>query len=381
MAEEIGRHIDYKAERVLWGRAAARCEFDDCNRLLYLSPVTQEAVNLAEMAHIYSFSKAGPRGRGPYENDAAGLNDLPNLMLVCHDCHKKIDQDKTGAKYSAELLQQWKEAHEARVRDVTGISKNKRSHVVLYGARIGEERSPLQASEAMGAMFPDWYPTDDRPVNLSMQSSLDDANADFWIVESAHVKKEFDRHIRTRIDEGKPNQFSVFALAPQPLLILLGSLFTDKVPVEVYQRHREPTTWKWQPSPDTFAFKVIPPSQTTGRPVLRLALSADIVDGRIQAALPGELSIWTVTIENPDNDFLRSKTQLEQFRVAIRSIITQINTAHPDAKDIAVFPAMPVACAIELGRCRTPKADRPWVIYDQNHQHQKFISTISIGHP
>src|ERR1035437_8343935 len=48
----------------LWGRAGARCEFSDCNRLLYKAPVTRERVNLAEMAHIYSFSKDGPRGRG-----------------------------------------------------------------------------------------------------------------------------------------------------------------------------------------------------------------------------------------------------------------------------------------------------------------------------
>ena len=32
-----------------------------CNRLLNKSPVTQESVNLVEMAHICSFSKAGPR--------------------------------------------------------------------------------------------------------------------------------------------------------------------------------------------------------------------------------------------------------------------------------------------------------------------------------
>lgn len=50
---KLTRAIKREVERELWGRAAARCEFSDCNRLLYKSPVTQEAVNLAEMAHIY----------------------------------------------------------------------------------------------------------------------------------------------------------------------------------------------------------------------------------------------------------------------------------------------------------------------------------------
>jgi hypothetical protein len=32
---------------------------------------------------------------------------------------------------------------------------------------------------------------------------------------------------------------------------------------------------------------------------------------------------------------------------------------------LSVFPAMPVACAVELGRIRMPKADLPWLVYDQ----------------
>src|SRR5436190_5580844 len=99
MPKEVTRRIDPKTERELWGRAAARCQFSDCNRLLYKSPVTQEPVNLAEMAHIYSFSKVGPRGWGPLKKNPTGLNDVTNLMLACHDCHKKIDQDKRGERY------------------------------------------------------------------------------------------------------------------------------------------------------------------------------------------------------------------------------------------------------------------------------------------
>ena len=56
--------IPRPVESMLWGRAAGRCEFRGCNRPVYKSGVTQEAVNVAEKAHIRAFSKAGPRG-GP----------------------------------------------------------------------------------------------------------------------------------------------------------------------------------------------------------------------------------------------------------------------------------------------------------------------------
>lgn len=376
---ELTRAIKREVERELWGRAAARCEFNDCNKLLYKSPVTQESVHLAEKAHIYSFSKGGPRGWGTFWKNPVGLNDVPNLMLVCRDCHLKIDQDKKGERYSANLLKKWKLEHETRVRIATGITANKRSHVVLYGSRIGDENSPLQTAVAFDALFPDWNPADDRSANLSMASALDDSTKEFWIAQAAHLRKEFDRHIRVRIDEAQPNHFSVFALASQPLLILLGSLFTDKVPAVVYQPHREPKTWKWQPHPDSFQFRITEPSDKSGMPVLVFSLSAKIRPERIESVLGGKVSIWEVTIDQPHNDFLRSEAQLSMFRETVRKLMVAIKAAHPNASDLKVLPAMPVSCAVELGRVRMPKADLPWVIYDQNHKHQKFIETITIG--
>src|SRR4051794_29477546 len=95
---DVTRKIKPEVERELWERAAARCEFSGCNKLLYKSGVTQEPMNLAEKAHIYSFSKGGPRGWGPFRLNRSGINDITNLMLVCHDCHKLIDEDKKGEK-------------------------------------------------------------------------------------------------------------------------------------------------------------------------------------------------------------------------------------------------------------------------------------------
>jgi hypothetical protein len=32
-----------------------------------------------------------------------------------------------------------------------------------------------------------------------------------------------------------------------------------------------------------------------------------------------------------------------------------------------------------MGRARMPKADMPWIIYDQNNKEKKFIKAITIG--
>jgi len=79
---------------------------------------------------------------------------------------------------------------------------------------VGASQRGDPAAVAFDAMFPDWNPADDRSVNLSMQSALDDSTKEFWITKAAHLRKEFDRHIRVRVSEAQPNHFSVFALEP-----------------------------------------------------------------------------------------------------------------------------------------------------------------------
>ena len=379
MAKEITRHIKKEVERELWARAAGRCEFQGCNKLLYKSPVTQEKVNIAQMAHIYSFAENGPRGWGGFVTNKKELNNVGNLLLVCHGCHETIDQDQDGNKYSATLLKGWKAEHETRVCNVTGISPDKKSHVIFYGSKIGEQNSPFSANGAFEAMFPGWFPADEKPISLSMSCEHEDTADAFWQTEADHLKAAFDRHIVPRIEENNPNHFSVFALANQPLLILLGCLLTDKIPVEVYQLHREPRTWKWQKHPDNFSFQIKRPDIATGEPVLAISLSGKIDHARITSVIATPVSIWEITIPECHNDFLKSQAQLAMFRETMRKVMVEIAAVHGQQKPLTVFPAMPVACAVEMGRVRMPKADMPWIIYDQNNKLQKFIKGLTIG--
>jgi hypothetical protein len=230
--KNVTRYIKRNVERELWARSAGRCEFAGCNKPLYKSPITQERVNISEKAHIYSFSQNGPRGWGPFIINRNELNDISNLILMCHDCHETIDQDKEGIRYTPELLINWKNEHEQKVMIVTGISPHKKSHVVLYGANIGQEKSPLCHIEAVEAMFPDKFPAEEKSIDLSMRCEHEDNSRDFWETEKTNLKTLFQRQIEFRIRENNPSHFSLFALAPQPLLIQLGTLFTDKIDVD-----------------------------------------------------------------------------------------------------------------------------------------------------
>ncbi len=169
-------------------------------------------------------------------------------------------------------------------------------------------------------------------------------------------------------------------MAPIPLLIKLGSLFTDKISVDTYQPIREPKTWRWQEKPKYFKFIVTNDEKYEKEPVLILSLSGKISRDRIYEVIGQDINIWEITV--PDNflhnDFMRSKAQLSSFRQEIRKLMVKINEKH-SKKPLKIFPAMPISCAIELGRVRMPKSDMQWIIYDQNNKANKFIKAITIG--
>ena len=119
-ARVTSRRVTGTVQNMLWGRSAGRCEFAGCNKPLWKSTVTQERVNIAQKAHIYAFSSRGPRARRGIP--VSVLNSVDNLMLVCHECHQKIDRRRDGGRYKAPLLFQMKATHEQRVQRVSGIS-------------------------------------------------------------------------------------------------------------------------------------------------------------------------------------------------------------------------------------------------------------------
>jgi hypothetical protein len=380
--KEVTRYIKREVERELWARAAGRCQFEGCNMLLYKSPVTQERVNISEKAHIYSFSENGPRGWGPFKKNPQDLNNIDNLMLMCHNCHTAIDQDESGQKYSASLLMQWKQNHESRVFTVTGIASDKKSHVVLYGSNIGEQRSVIQKTEAIDAMFPKRYPAEERPISMSMACSHQDKSPEFWATECKHLETMFNKEISRRIeDEPTSVHFSVFALAPMPLLIKLGTLFTDKVDVDVYQPIREPKTWKWQEYPEGFEFVIKEPESFDHPPALVISLTDKISYERVHRVIGKDVSIWELTVADQyiGNDNTRSEAQLSLMRTVIRKLMVKIKDKHGFGTPLSIFPTMSVTLSIEMGRARMPKADMPWVIYDQNNEVGSFIKALEIG--
>lgn len=370
--------VSYIPETVkirLWGKAGGRCQYDGCNQPLWIDALTQAEFNSAYIAHIIADRPAGPRGDATLSEQLKA--DLSNLMLMCDVHHRRIDvADVDG--HPVELLRSMKERHEQRIELVTALGPDKQSHVVLYGANIGAHSSPLSLRKAAQAMLPERYPADSRPIALGMvNSSLQDRDGAYWQAEATQLRSQVSLQVKPRLALGEVHHLSLFGLAPQPLLMLLGHLLCDIAAAEVFQLHREPPDWSWQPDPDGFQYQIVEPGATDGPPALVFALSATINDERVRAVVPGAV-VWKMSIPAPNNDFLKSRGQARVFRETVRLMLDRIKAAHGEQATLHVFPAMPVALAIDFGRVIMPKADLKMRIYDQNQSLGGFAHALDL---
>ena len=181
-----------------------------------------------------------------------------------------------------------------------------------------------------------------------------------------------------RIGAGEVRHLSVFALAPQPLLMLFGKLLGDITPAEVYARHRNPASWKWPDNGKSQEFRVKRPGAVSGPPALVFSLSGDVHPDRIKAVLGENVTVWTITIDHPFNDFLKCQGDLARFRETGQKLLNEIKLHHGQNALLHVFPAMPAALAVEFGRTVMPKADLRMQLYDQNWKTQGFSKAFEL---
>lgn len=359
----------------LWGKAAGRCQYEGCNKRLYVDSLTKAEYNTAYIAHIVADQPDGPRGDLQLSHQLKA--NIANLMLMCDEHHRLIDKIDVNA-HSVDRLTNMKARHERRIDLLTSIDDSKRSHVLLYGANIGNHFGGICYQKAASAMVPMRFPADSEAIELGlMNSSFTDDEEHFWQIESAHLGRQFKDKVKPRLALSCMDHLSIFALAPIPLLIKLGTLLSDIPEADVYQLHREPQDWKWQLHTQN-RFIVGIPETTSGIPALVLSLSGTIDDTRISSKLQGNYSIWKLAVEKIGNDFMKSREQLLDFREVFRSLLDKIKAAHGEAEAIHIFPAVPVSVAVEIGRVWMPKADLPLVIYDENRDLGGFTVALKV---
>jgi len=369
--------VTTKTRCIVWARAAGRCQFPGCNKLLMGDLIAgNDNLNTAYIAHIVAETAGGPRGdkvRSPLLAD-----DPENLLLLCDAHHRLIDRDEL-ADYPEERLLQIKRECETRIELATDVSPDNASYMIIYAATIGQNEGVVGFKKCREAMLPKYYPANHNPIDFSMSGlELADNEAGYFELQAQNLKRQFDAKLRGQLEKQEIAHISVFALAPIPLLMELGRLLSDITPAEVHQLHREPAGWKWAESGPKLEFGMTIPKSKSDTVALKLEISSNISDDRIRTALGPDVSIWSLNVSNPHNDCMRHRDDLQKFRINTRKILADIKETYGEKASINIFPAIPVSAAVEFGRIWMPKADLPLHIFDQSRTDDGFIHRLSM---
>src|SRR5260370_6274897 len=188
------------------------------------------------MAHIVAFREDGPRGKS--ELRPAYINDVGNLMLLCPQCHKLIDDHPD--QYTVPVVEKFKEAHEDRICHVTSLGPDHKTMVVQLKARIAGQAIAIPVAQATQAVAPR-YPTDAKGYLIDL-TSIDAEGTAFTDAACQQIKRRIERLYDPGMDVAETRHISLFALAPIPLLVFLGSQLTNKLPVDLFLPHRDTVT-------------------------------------------------------------------------------------------------------------------------------------------
>ena len=370
--------IPNKVANALWARAGGCCQYRSCSEYLVGDLIAgREDGTFGFLAHIVADSSDGPRG--DEVRSALLAKRLDNLMLMCARHHKLIDVDAPD-DHPETLLLEMKAEHERRIVRNVAIRPDLASHVVRFSAKIGENPALVSTREIFDAMLPHRHPASGETIDLELVgAAFGDHEPIYWDTQRLNLGRQFETAIRNRIERQDIRHLSVFALAPQPLLIELGRLLGDIVPAAIHQRHREPATWAWQDDQPALVLNVGEHASGAGPIALKLAVSADVDDARIRAVLGDDTAIWSITATGAHNDILRRPEDQANYRRLLRGLFNRIKAVHGQSTVIHVFPALPASLAVETGRVWMPKADAPLRLYDQNGA-SGFARAFDIGH-
>lgn len=368
--------ISTQNKYLLWVKAGGRCMFRGCNKPLYQDILTKRNYNQSYIAHIVADVPGGPRGDA--QRSSVLSNDINNLMLLCDNHHRLIDMHDISG-HPEELLLEMKREHETRIENISSIKPEMQSHIVTYSANIGAHSPTVHYSTISKSLLPKFYPAQDSSINLGVVSSLNkDSDPDFWRTEANSLHQKFDRLLFPKINDNEVKQISLFGFAPIPLLVYLGTLLNDITSVDVHQKRRNPDTWSFDDDIETEYHFVTDEVKTNV--ALKIELSDNIVDSRITSVLGDDTSIYSIRIDRPDNDFVKSRKQIQDFGEKMKEAFREIKKIHGQDAVLNIFPAIPVSLAVQLGRVWMPKADLSMKIFDQNYALGGFVEAINISH-
>jgi hypothetical protein len=354
--------------KLLWGRAAGRCAMPECRVELYAEATDYDPiVVIGEIAHVAAAGAAGPRAALSMSD--ADKNAYDNLMLLCQNCHGRVDGQPSF--HSVTRLLDMKQAHEAWVRaslPERGRSRTGWSALVLRGDH------PLDMATIEAALSPDFAIAAPQVLSVSMNS--DWPVADKKIAAAARALLAGDDAFDKRI--------AVFPIAPVSACLALGYHLTSRPHVRLFQHHRDEQSWVWPrralPPDDIILNGLDGDSRDADAVTIAFHFSATVSDeALVEAGAPLTCRI-NIGIESPSTMWLQHPEQMTRAVSTTRRAFEAGMRLYPRARRWHLFYAGPAPLAVAIGQQINPTMYPAVQLYEYRHKElPRYRPSILLG--
>lgn len=374
MAGNRGKSPNQLTIMKLVAAAGGRCEFEGCNCNVFVDEITWIDFNNSNIAHIVASSPEGPRG----SNESKDISDkLENLMLMCTKHHKEIDSDVE--KYTVEILHEMKRVHEEKVQELLdGMNFPKSEIIILQSPIKGCKKVHVNTKQTVDALRKlHKNPASTVPILIDMNNYGEYSSKQYWAMLATYLEQDVNRLIFSRLQYNPELMLAVFPLAPIPLIAKLGELLGDKRGIDIFQKKRVPDTWCWDHEEATNSFYTEKTTVAEGDPAkVALILSlTDLIDLERITSVFEAGTIIHIQATYKGVDCVRSIEDLKLFWKEYQRACDLIRNDNAEST-VALFPAVPVSAAFEIGRRHMPGVHLPLHIYEENNG---FFETLVIG--
>ena len=325
-------------------------------------------VVIGEIGHVAAANDEGPRAQAALST--ADRNDYANLILLCRNCHGKVDGQP--GFYTVERLRDTKQAHEFWVRGSLPERGRSRSGWTALGLQ-GDH--PIDFGTAGEALSPDFILGD--TVTLQVPT-----NATDWNVVDATISSKV-RELLSGPDLFD-RRLAIFPLAAVSACLSLGYHLTSWPHVRLFQNHRDQRSWAWPhrsaPAQDIAVSGVEATVSDASAIAFLFHFSAEITDAAIADVVPSSMPRIHFRVAKPGTGWLVHPDQVTWAAAAAREAFEDAMRLFPRAEIWHFFFAGPAPVGVAIGQQLNPTMYPVAQLYEYRHKSgQPYLPSIRLA--
>lgn len=284
-----------------------------------------------------------------------------------------VDDPSNVQYWTEQRLTDRKEEHESRVIRATDFATLAKAILITTEGEIRGHLAQVTPRQVMHAMIDARLVThvDGGQRNEHLIRLQGAPNQSFyWDSGRAQIDRIAKRAL-IAASSGKVERLALFAMAPIPLLVYLGSRLGSKVGITVFDRHRDDVgsdTWSWRKperGPTAFEIEASEGDSHATEVLAQIAVSGSASAGILPTGIEALPRIRLKPLGGEGRvGLIESEADLDAAVRAWTDLLAKVESLYPKVRTLHVVAAVPASVAVHMGRQRMPGAQPDLVVYE-----------------